>query len=75
MKKYTKPQAYASLTKDHRYEGTYEVLLPIPGRVKHQRLAQQFANQKAAEDWIFSEEGKDAIEAAYADADKAGKKK
>jgi hypothetical protein len=61
MKKYAKPQAYAAPTKDHRHAGTFEVLVPLPDRVKPHRLAGQFATQKAAEDWIHSEEGKDAV--------------
>lgn len=61
MKKYQKPQAYAAATKDHRFAGTFEVLVPLPDRVKPHRLAGQFPTQKAAEDWIHSEEGKEAI--------------
>jgi hypothetical protein len=60
--KFTKPTAYAALTKDSRFEGTFEVLVPVEGRVKPHRVAQQFATQKAAEDWIHSPEGVDAIE-------------
>ena len=60
--KFTKPQAYAEITKDSRFEGTFEVLVPVEGRVKPHRVAQQFATQKAAEDWIHSPEGVDAIE-------------
>ena len=63
-KKYEKPQPYAALTKDTRFEGTFEVLLPVPDRVKPHRLAQQFPTKKAAEDWIHSPEGEDAIHAA-----------
>ncbi|MGH6870967.1 MAG: hypothetical protein ACREHE_05615 [Rhizomicrobium sp.] len=61
--KFAKPQAYAALTKDTRFEGTYEVLVPIPDRVKPHRAAQQFPTQKAAEDWIHSPEGAEAIDA------------
>ncbi|HEY0283391.1 MAG TPA: hypothetical protein VGC27_12300 [Rhizomicrobium sp.] len=61
MKKYVKPQAYAAETKDHRYAGTFEVLVPLPDRVKPHRVAQQFPSLQAAEGWIHSEEGKDAI--------------
>jgi hypothetical protein len=60
--KFTKPQAFAALTKDARFEGTYEVLVPVPDRIKPHRAAQQFATQKAAEDWIHSPEGAEAIE-------------
>lgn len=62
-KKYEKPQPYAALTRDTRFEGTFEVLLQVPDRVKPQRLAQQFETQKAAEDWIHSPEGQDAADA------------
>jgi hypothetical protein len=61
-----KPQAYAAETKDTRFEGTFEVLIPIPDRVKPLRAAQQFASQKAAEDWIHSPEGVETIEELFA---------
>ena len=61
-----KPEAYAAPTKDTRYEGTFEVLVPIPGRVKPTRAAGQFPTQKAAEDWIHSPEGSDMIEDIFA---------
>jgi len=61
-----KPQAYAAPTKDTRYEGTFEVLVPVPGRVKPHRAAQQFPTQKAAEDWIHSPEGIETIEEIFA---------
>jgi len=64
--KFAKPQAYAALTKDTRFEGTYDVLVPVPDRVKPQKAAQQFPTQKAAEDWIHSPEGVQAIEAILA---------
>ncbi|HXL98902.1 MAG TPA: hypothetical protein VN932_03155 [Rhizomicrobium sp.] len=60
--KFTKPQAFAAETKDTRFEGTFEVLIPIEGRVKPHRVPLQFPTQKAAEDWIHSPEGVDAIE-------------
>ncbi|HEY2071735.1 MAG TPA: hypothetical protein VGG48_19400 [Rhizomicrobium sp.] len=63
--KFVKPQAYAALTKDSRFEGTYEVLVPVPDRVKPHRAAQQFPTMKAAEDWIHSPEGVDAIESLF----------
>lgn len=61
MKKYQKPQAYAAPTKDHRHAGTFEVLVPVPGRVKPHRVAGQFPTQQAAEGWLHSDEGQDAI--------------
>lgn len=65
MKKHMKPRPYAALTKDARFAGTFEVLVPVPGRNKPQRAAQQFATQKAAEDWIHSPDGVDAIDAIF----------
>jgi hypothetical protein len=61
-KKKSLPGAYAALTKDSRFEGTFEVLVPVPDRVKPHRAAQQFPTMDAAESWIHSPEGKDAIE-------------
>ncbi|MGC9953384.1 MAG: hypothetical protein ABSD21_03795 [Rhizomicrobium sp.] len=66
MKKYVKPQAYAAETKDHRYAGTFEVLVPLPDRVKPHRIAQQFPNLQAAEGWMHSDEGKEAIAELFA---------
>jgi hypothetical protein len=60
--KFTKPQAFAALTKDSRFEGTFEVLVPLPNRNKPHRVPRQFATQKAAEDWIHSPEGVEMIE-------------
>ena len=68
--KYNKPQAYAAQTKDTRFEGTFEVLVPVEGRVKPHRIAQQFPTQKAAEDWIHSPEGVETIEEVLAKASK-----
>ncbi|HUO99721.1 MAG TPA: hypothetical protein VMU01_13700 [Rhizomicrobium sp.] len=70
MKKYAKPQAYAALTKDQRHAGTFEVLVPVPDRVKPQRIAGQFASLQAAEGWIHSDEGKDAIAELFAQSAK-----
>lgn len=66
MKKYVKPQAYAAATKDQRHAGTYEVLVPVPDRVKPQRIADQFPTLQAAEGWIRSDEGQDAIAQLFA---------
>jgi hypothetical protein len=56
------PRAFAELTKDTRYAGTFEVLVPVPDRVKPHRVSAHFPTQKAAEDWIHSPEGMDAID-------------
>jgi antibiotic biosynthesis monooxygenase (ABM) superfamily enzyme len=68
MKKHMKPRPYAVLTKDARFAGTFEVLVPVPGRNKPHRAAQQFATQKAAEDWIHSPEGSEAIDTIFENA-------
>jgi hypothetical protein len=61
MKKYQKPQAYAAETKDQRFAGTFEVLVPVPDRIKPHKLAGQFPTKQAAEGWLHSDEGQDAI--------------
>ena len=65
MKKYVKPQAYAAESKDHRFAGTFEVLVPVPDRVKPQRVGGNFPTLQAAEGWMHSDEGKDAIAEAF----------
>ena len=60
--KMKRPRAYAELTKDTRHPGTYEVMLPVPDRVKPHRISSGFPTQKAAEDWIHSDEGAHAID-------------
>ena len=65
MKKYQKPQAFVAPCKDHRFAGTFEVLVPVPERVKPQRAAGQFETQQAAEAWLHSAEGKDTIADIY----------
>jgi hypothetical protein len=55
------PGPYAALTKDTRFEGTYEVLVPAPDRVKPHRVPLQFPSQEQAESWIHSPDGKDMI--------------
>lgn len=66
MKKYAKPQAYVAATKDTRFAGTFEVLVPIEGRNKPHKIAQQFTSQQEAENWLHSPEGQDAISDAIA---------
>lgn len=68
MNKMKAPRAYAELTKDTRQAGTYEVMVPVPDRVKPHRVSAGFATQKAAEDWIHSAEGTDAIDEVLAKA-------
>ena len=64
MKKNKKPQLappYAAETKDARFAGTFEVLVPVPERNKPQRVPLQFPSLSAAEGWMHSPEGKDQI--------------
>ena len=61
-KKATLPLPFAALTKDTRFAGTYEVLVPAPDRVKPHRVPLQFETQAHAETWIHSEEGKELID-------------
>ncbi|MCE9524281.1 MAG: hypothetical protein K8S25_17820 [Alphaproteobacteria bacterium] len=60
-KKKSLPSAYAEATKDMRFEGTFEVFVPVHDRVKAQRVPLQFDSQAAAESWIHSAEGEDKI--------------
>lgn len=60
-KKKQLPGAYAAPTKDTRFAGTFEVLVPVPDRVKPHRVAQSFQTQESAEAWIYSPDGKEAI--------------
>jgi hypothetical protein len=60
-KKKSLPGAFAAPTKDTRFAGTFEVLVPVPDRVKPHRVPQQFTTQETAEAWIHSPEGKEAI--------------
>jgi len=66
-KKKEKPQPFAAESKDHRFAGTFEVLVPVEGRVRPLRAAMQFKTQKAAEDWIHSPEGMETIERMIAE--------
>lgn len=55
------PPPYAAETKDARYAGTFEVLIPVEGRNKPLRAPRQFDTMQAAEAWLHSPDGKDAI--------------
>ncbi len=61
-KKNSLPPPYAELTKDQRFAGTYEVLVPVVGRVRPQRVPLQFDSLEKAEHWIHSPDGKEMIE-------------
>jgi hypothetical protein len=52
---------HAIETKDVRFAGTFEVLVPVPERNKPQKVPLQFPTMSAAEGWMHSPEGKDMI--------------
>ena len=60
-KKRSLPGPFAAPTKDTRFAGTYEVLIPAPDRVKPHRVPLQFESQESADSWIHSPEGADMI--------------
>jgi antibiotic biosynthesis monooxygenase (ABM) superfamily enzyme len=55
------PPAYAEATKDQRFAGTFEIFVPVEGRVRPQRVPMQFDSQAAAETWLHSPEGEAVI--------------
>ena len=61
---------YAAETKDVRFAGTFEVLVPVPARNKPHRVPLQFPTLSAAENWIHSPEGKDTISEILEEAGK-----
>jgi hypothetical protein len=60
-KKKALPGPFAALTKDTRFAGTYEVLVPDESRAKPHRIPMQFETQQSAESWIHSSEGAETI--------------
>lgn len=60
-KKKGPPPAYAEATKDARFAGTFEVFVPVEGRVRPHRVPMQFASKQAAEAWIYGPEGEEKI--------------
>lgn len=52
---------YAAETKDVRFAGTFEVLIPVLGRNKPHKVPLQFPTLSAAENWLHSPDGKDMI--------------
>ena len=60
-KKKTIPLPYAALTKDTRFAGTFEVLVPDAERVKPHRIPLQFDTKESAEAWIHSVDGVETI--------------
>lgn len=67
------PPPFAAETKDVRLAGTFEVLVPVPERNKPVRVPLQFPTLGAAEAWMHSQEGKQAIAGILADAAKGQK--
>jgi hypothetical protein len=61
---------YAAETRDVRFAGTFEVLVPVPARNKPQKVPLQFPTLSAAENWIHSPDGKDMIADILKDAAK-----
>jgi antibiotic biosynthesis monooxygenase (ABM) superfamily enzyme len=57
------PAPYAALTKDSRFAGTYEVLVPVENRARPHRVPLQFDSLESAERWIHSPDGKEKIAA------------
>ena len=70
-KAHKRPPPYAAATKDARLAGTFEVLIPVEGRNKPHKVPLQFPTQQAAEAWIHSPDGKDAIAEVLAEAGKS----
>lgn len=60
-KKKGPPPAFVEATKDQRFAGTFEIFVPVEGRVRPQRVPMQFASAAAAETWLYSPEGEAAI--------------
>jgi hypothetical protein len=52
---------YAAETKDTRFAGTFEVMVPVAGRNRPHKVPLQFPSLAAAEGWMHSAEGKDQI--------------
>ncbi|HWA04658.1 MAG TPA: hypothetical protein VG819_14150 [Rhizomicrobium sp.] len=70
MKKNKKlPPPYVAESKDQRVAGTFEVLVPVPGRNKPHRAAANFPSKHAAEGWLHSDEGKEKIAEILEDAE------
>lgn len=61
---------YAAETKDVRFAGTFEVLVPVPDRNKPAKVPLQFPSLSAAEGWLHSAEGKDQVAEILRDAAK-----
>ena len=60
-KKPALPPPYTAETKDSRFAGTFEVLVPVEGRNKPHKVPRQFDSQQQAEAWLHSAEGKETV--------------
>lgn len=61
-KKNQLPAPFAAETRDQRFEGTFEVLVPVPNRNKPMKAADQFATLEKAQAWMHTPDGIDTIE-------------
>lgn len=52
---------YAAETRDQRFAGTFEVMVPVPDRNKPHKVPLQFKSLKEAEAWLHSPEGKETL--------------
>jgi hypothetical protein len=52
---------FAAETRDVRFAGTFEVLVPVPERNKPHKVPLQFPTLSAAENWMHSPEGREQI--------------
>ena len=55
------PPPHAVETRDARFAGTFEVLVPVPGRNKPHKIPLQFPTLAAAENWMHSSEGREQV--------------
>jgi antibiotic biosynthesis monooxygenase (ABM) superfamily enzyme len=60
-KKIKLPPAYAAETKDVRFAGTFEVLVPVLGRNKPHKVPLQFKSLNEAQAWLHSAEGRETV--------------
>jgi hypothetical protein len=61
-KKSQLPSPFAAETRDQRFEGTFEVLVPVPNRNKPVKAADQFDTLAKAQAWMHTPDGEEAIE-------------
>jgi hypothetical protein len=61
-KKSQLPAPFAAETRDQRFEGTFEVLVPVPNRNKPVKAADQFVTLEKAQAWMHTPDGEETIE-------------